>query len=101
MPGVSPSAKKIAAMAEAAYAKVALRCPFSPVALVASLQLAAAIPNLLVQAHNEVNGWHEGGTRYTGKGFLREPFVLGDDGCVAVSQGPGLGIVLDEEAWPS
>jgi galactonate dehydratase len=89
--------KKIAAIAEAAYAQVALHCPLSPIAIAASIQLDAAIPNFLVQEHNEVNTIREAGRTVIGKGFLREPFVLDEDGCVAVPQGPGLGIELDED----
>jgi galactonate dehydratase len=89
--------RKIAAIAEAAYAKVALHCPLSPVALAASIQLDAHVPNFLVQEHNEVNNWREGGRTYLGKGFFKEPFVLDEDGCVAVPQGPGLGVEIDDE----
>ncbi len=89
--------KKIAAIAEAGYAKVALHAPLSPVALAASIQLDACLPNFLVQEHNEVNDWREEGKTYLGKGFLRTPFVLDADGCVAVPQTPGLGIELDED----
>lgn len=89
--------KKIAAIAEAGYAKVALHAPLSPVALAASIQLDACLPNFLVQEHNEVNDWREGGRTYLGKGYLKAPFVLDDDGCVAVPQTPGLGIELDED----
>jgi galactonate dehydratase len=88
--------QKIAALAEAAYAKVALHCPLSPIALAASLQLDAALPNFLVQEHNEVNDWREDGRTLFGKGYLKEPFVLDEDGCVAVPTGPGLGIELDD-----
>ena len=72
--------RKIAAIAEAAYATVALHCPLSPLAFAASVQLDASIPNFLVQEHNEV----------------RDPFVVGDDGCVAVPNAPGLGVEIDE-----
>ena len=89
--------KKIAAIGEAAYAKVALHAPLSPLALAASIQLDAAIPNFLVQEHNEVNDWREGGRTYIGKGYLKTPFVLDEEGCVAVPQGPGLGVELDED----
>ncbi len=88
--------KKIAAIAEAAYAKVALHAPLSPVALAASIALDACLPNFLVQEHNEVNDWRENGKTYIGRGYLKNPFVLDEDGCVAVSQAPGLGIELDE-----
>ena len=89
--------KKIAAMAEAAYAKVAIHAPLSPVALAASIQLDACLPNFLVQEHNEVNDWREGGKTWIGKGYLKTPFVLDEEGCVAVPQTPGLGIELDED----
>ena len=88
--------KKIAAIAEAGYASVALHCPLSPIALAASLQLDACLPNFLVQEHNEVNDWREGGQTLIGHSYLASPFVLDDDGCVAVPQGPGLGIEIDK-----
>jgi galactonate dehydratase len=89
--------KKIAAIAEAGYAKVALHAPLSPLALAASIQLDACLPNFLVQEHNEVNDTREQGRTVIGRGFLKDPFVLDADGCVAVPQKPGLGIELDEE----
>ena len=88
--------KKIASIGEAAYAQVALHCPLSPIALAASIQLDANIPNFLVQEHNEVNDWREGNRTYLGAGYLKDPFVLDPEGCVAVPSGPGLGIDLDE-----
>jgi len=89
--------KKIAALAEACYAKVALHCPLSPLALAASIQLDAALPNFLVQEHNEVNDWRDSSQTLIGKGYLKTPFVLDKDGCVQVPQAPGLGIELDED----
>ena len=74
-------------------------CPLSPLALAASIQLDASLPNFLVQEHNEVNDYRKGGRTLIGKGYLWEPFVLDGEGCVAVPQGPGLGIELDEEGW--
>jgi len=91
--------RKIAALGEAAFAKVALHCPLSPLSLAASVQLDACIPNFLVQEHNEVNDWRDGSQTIIGKGYLREPFVLDDDGCVQVPQGPGLGVELDDVAF--
>jgi galactonate dehydratase len=88
---------KIAVMGEAAFAKVALHCPLSPLALAASIQLDAVIPNFLVQEHNEVNDWRQDGKTYFGKGYFKEPFVLDADGCVQVPQGPGLGVEVDDE----
>ena len=88
---------KIAAIAEAGYAKVALHAPLSPLALAASIQLDAVMPNFLVQEHNEVNDYREGDRTLIGKGYLQTPFVLDADGCVAVPDGPGLGIEIDED----
>ena len=88
--------RKIAAIAEAAYATVALHCPLSPLAFAASVQLDASIPNFLVQEHNEVNATRDGGRTLIGAGYLRDPFVVGDDGCVAVPNAPGLGVEIDE-----
>ena len=78
---------------------MALHCPLSPLSLAASVQLDACIPNFLVQEHNEVNDWRDGSQTVIGKGYLREPFVLDDDGCVQVPQGPGLGVELDDVAF--
>ena len=89
--------KKIATIAEAGFAKVALHAPLSPLALAASIQLDAHLPNFLVQEHNEVNDWREDGRTIIGKGYLKTPFVLDGEGCVAVPQTPGLGIELDED----
>ncbi|NBQ62775.1 MAG: galactonate dehydratase, partial [Proteobacteria bacterium] len=86
--------RKIAAIAEAAYATVALHCPLSPLAFAASVQLDASIPNFLVQEHNEVNDTRDGGRTVIGAGYLRDPFVVGDDGCVEVPNAPGLGVEI-------
>lgn len=76
----------IAAMAETHFASVAPHCPLGPVALAACLQLDACTPNFLVQEHVT-----------TGEGYLRQPFVV-EGGYVALPEGPGLGIEVDEEA---
>jgi len=87
--------RKIAALAEAAMASVALHCPLSPLAFAASVQLDATIPNFLVQEHNEVNDTRVDGRTWIGRGYFRAPFVLDGDGCVAVPEGPGLGVEID------
>ena len=76
---------------------MALHCPLSPLALAASIQLDAALPNFLVQEHNEVNDWRDSSQTLIGKGYLKTPFALDADGCVQVPQEPGLGIELDED----
>ena len=88
--------KKIAALGEAAYAVVAPHCPLSPISLAATIQLDACLPNFLVQEHNEVLDGRTDGRTTFGAGYLKRPFVLDDEGCVAVPDGPGLGIELDE-----
>lgn len=88
--------RKIAAIGEAAYAQLAPHCPLSPLSLAASLQLDACTPNFLIQEHNEVNDGRVEGRTVIGRGYFKEPFVLDEDGCVAVPTGPGLGIELDD-----
>ncbi|MBO7748532.1 hypothetical protein I8J29_30590, partial [Paenibacillus sp. MWE-103] len=87
--------RKIAAMAEASYAAVAPHCPLSALSFAASIQFGAAAPNFLVQEHNEVNDGREGGVTRIGGGYMKAPFELGPDGCVAVPDAPGLGFELD------
>ena len=52
-----------------------------------------------MQEHNEVNDSRVDGRTVIGRGYLREPFVLGDDGCVKVPTGPGLGIEIDDDGF--
>ena len=88
--------KKIAAMAECYGAYMAPHCPLSALAIVASMQLGGGIPNYLVQEHNEVNDSLVDGKTVIGAGYFKKPLVLEDDGCIALPEGPGLGIELDE-----
>lgn len=75
----------IAGMAEAYYVPIAPHNPMGPISLAAGLQLAASIPNFLVQEQVSL-----------GEGYLKKPFKLEKDGNVMVPTGPGLGIELDE-----
>jgi galactonate dehydratase len=80
--------KKIAALAEAYQVPLAPHNTATEVGLTASLQVAAAIPLLLIHEH-----------AYTGPtGITRKTWELGKDGTVSLPQGPGLGIEVDEEA---
>lgn len=90
---------KIAVIGEACYAKLALHCPLSPLALAASIQIDACAPNFLVQEHNEVNCRREGDRTVIGQGYLATPFELDDEGCVPLPEGPGLGVEIDTEAF--
>lgn len=75
----------IAGMAEAYYVPIAPHNPMGPISLAVGLQLAASIPNFLVQEQVSL-----------GEGYLKNPFKLQNDGTVLVPKGPGLGIELDE-----
>ena len=88
--------KKIAAMAEAYDVAVALHCPLGPIALAACLQLDAVCANAVIQEQSL-------GIHYNAQNdmleYLTDPQVFAyADGHCAIPQGPGLGIVLNEEA---
>ncbi|MBP3965647.1 galactonate dehydratase [Paenibacillus lignilyticus] len=84
--------RKIAAMAETYYASIAPHNPLGPISLAACLQLDACTPNFLIQEHPSMaEKWD------LGEGYLKKPFEV-IDGHVAIPQGPGLGIEINEEA---
>lgn len=76
----------IAGMAEAHYVPLAPHNPQGPCSLAASCQIAAAIPNFMIQ---------EGGT-HTHENLLKVPFKQ-QNGFLPLLTGPGLGIEIDEE----
>ncbi|MGE3805242.1 MAG: galactonate dehydratase [Gemmataceae bacterium] len=76
----------IAGMAEAYYAAVAPHNPLGPISLASGVQLAASIPNFLCQEQVTL-----------GEGYLKQPFTV-TKGYLDLPTGPGLGIVLDDEA---
>ncbi len=76
----------IAGMAEAYYASIAPHNPLGPISLAAGIQIAASIPNFLIQEQVSL-----------GEGYLKKPFTV-REGYVDVPPGPGLGIELDEDA---
>ena len=80
--------KKIAAMAEAYYIKVAPHNPNGPVATAASLHLSAAIPNFLI-LETAMNEPHRTMSMKFG------PKI--ENGWIELPKTPGLGIELDEE----
>lgn len=78
----------IAGMAEAYYASMAWHNPLGPISLAAGVQLAAAIPNFLIQ---------EGaGVLRPGEGVLKKPFEV-KDGFLILPTEPGLGVELDDD----
>jgi galactonate dehydratase len=87
--------KKIAAMAEAYDVALALHCPLGPIALAANLQLDAVCYNAFIQEQSL-------GIHYNASNdlldYLTDPSVFAyHDGYVAIPQGPGLGIEVNEE----
>lgn len=76
----------IAGMAEAYYATIAPHNPMGPISLAAGVQLAASIPNFLIQEQVSL-----------GEGYLKQPFRV-REGYLDLPRGPGLGIELDENA---
>jgi len=86
--------RKIAAMAEAYDVALALHCPLGPIALAANLQLDAVCYNAFIQEQSL-------GIHYNANNDLldyltdRAPFAY-EDGYVAMPQGPGLGIEINQ-----
>jgi galactonate dehydratase len=88
--------RKIAAMAEAYDVALALHCPLGPIALAANLQLDAVCYNAFIQEQSL--GIHYNTTNDL-LDYLTDPSVFAyEDGFVAIPQGPGLGIEVDEDA---
>ncbi|WP_328605233.1 galactonate dehydratase [Amycolatopsis sp. NBC_00345] len=88
--------RRIAALAEVYGAGLAPHCPLGPISLAASLQVAFATPNFLIQEQSIGMHYHDGlePLRYlTDSSLFR--FT---DGYAARPTGPGLGIEVDEEA---
>ncbi|WBB68078.1 galactonate dehydratase [Micromonospora sp. WMMD812] len=88
--------RRIAALAETYGALLAPHCPLGPIALAASLQVAFATPNFLIQEQSI-------GIHYNEDSELldyvvdTEPFRF-VDGHIVRFDGPGLGISVDEAA---
>ena len=86
--------RKIAAMAEAYDVAVALHCPLGPIALAANLQLDAVCYNAFIQEQSLGIHYNTGSDLLD---YLVDPSVFAyRDGHVAIPQGPGLGIEVDE-----
>lgn len=88
-------ARKIAAMAEAYDVAVALHCPLGPIALAANLQIDAGAGNAFIQEQSL-------GIHYNNSNdlldYVKDPSVFAyENGMVAIPDGPGLGIDVNEE----
>jgi galactonate dehydratase len=89
--------RRIAALAEIYGASLAPHCPLGPVALAASLQVAFATPNFLIQEQSVGMHYHDGGDEMSRYLVDTSPFHY-VDGYVARPTGHGLGIEVDEAA---
>ena len=88
--------RKIAGMAEAYDTAVALHCPLGPITLAASLQLDGCIPNAFIQEQSLGIHYNVGAEL---SDYLVDPAIFKfTDGYVAIPEGPGLGIEINEEA---
>ncbi|WP_458210418.1 galactonate dehydratase [Haladaptatus sp. NG-SE-30] len=87
---------RIAAMAEARDVAIAPNCPLGPIALAASLQIGAYIPNLLVQDH----GFDiQPTSKSAAQSYLVDKSVFSfEDGYIDLLKKPGLGIEIDESS---
>lgn len=86
--------RRIAALAEAYDVAVAPHCPLGPIALAAAIQLDAAIPNAFIQEQS-LNIHYN--TQADLLDYLETPHpFLYKDGYVAIPDGPGLGITVNE-----
>ena len=79
--------KIIAGMAEAYYTPLAPHNPQGPCSLAASLQIAGAIPNFLIQERGD----------YDYMDLLEKPLPAVTKGYRPLPDEPGLGITIDED----
>ena len=84
-------AKKIAAMAEAHYVKIAPHSPLGPVSTAVAVHFAASTPNFLILEYQPDQSG-------PARDLVRKPLVL-EDGHIRIPDQPGLGIELNEAAF--
>lgn len=88
--------KRIAAMAEAYDMAVAPHCPLDAIAFSACIQLDACTPNVILQEQS-INVHNPDSSNYR-MNFLKNASVFDfREGFVQVSNGPGLGVEVNEE----
>lgn len=87
---------KIAAMAEAYDIALAPHCPLGPIALAACFQIDAVAHNAFIQ--EQVVGIDQPDNN-SGLAYLNNPHIFSyEDGYITLSNEPGLGISINEEA---
>ncbi|MBZ9764655.1 galactonate dehydratase [Mesorhizobium sp. CA8] len=87
--------RKIAAMAEAYDVAVAPHCPLGPIALAACLQLDAVSYNCFIQEQS-LGIHYNAGNDLLDYAANKDVFRY-QDGYVAIPDGPGLGVEIDED----
>lgn len=87
--------RKIATMAEAYDVAIALHCPLGPIALAANLQLDAVCHNAFIQEQSLGIHYNAGNDLLD---YVSDRSVFAyQDGFVAIPNGPGLGIGVNED----
>lgn len=87
--------KKIFSMAEAYDVAVAPHCPLGPIALAACLQVDATAHNAIIQEQSLGIHYNQGNDLLD---YLKDKSVFSyKDGQVAIPQGPGLGLEMNED----
>lgn len=84
--------KKIATLAETFFVPLAPHCTASNLGIAASLHVVSSIPMFLI---HEFYPQNQG---FNPANIARMNWKLGDDGCIGLPEGPGLGIEIDEKA---
>ncbi|KAI9756095.1 MAG: hypothetical protein M1815_004208 [Lichina confinis] len=89
--------RRIASMAEAYDVSIAPHCPLGPIALAASMQVAVATPNFVIQEMSMGIHYNTEAGDYDLASYLKDPSVFEvEDGYVKAPTGVGLGIDVDE-----
>ena len=84
--------KKIATLAETFFVPLAPHCTASNLGISASLHVVASIPMFLIhEFYPDNRGFNPGN-------IARMNYKLGDDYCIGLPEGPGLGVEIDEKA---
>jgi galactonate dehydratase len=83
-------ARKIADMAHTYYVPVAPHAVTSPIGMMATAHVAAAIPNFLIQE------WHWIDSQPLWRNWVKEGEII-DKGFIAIPERPGLGVEMNEE----
>ena len=93
--------KAISILAEAFYAAMLPHAKEGIVGAVASMHVAASIPNFLAHELPNLQAAPDDGVERSslGKSYIKEPLVMGNDGHILLAgniDGPGLGLELDD-----